>query len=321
VSVCFTVLPLPVAAGFGAVVSGLRHANLADAQTRAALLDLFVDKGVIVFRGLDGGADAHVELSQIFGEPEMHPLFKDIPVQHPTLIDLCFNVAEQETYEIYGELRGGWLPWRSDLIYVDRINRGGILRPIRISAHGGETGFIDQIAAYDGMPDALKRRREGLNIIYKPDFNPMHQKFGTRQGVRMIKGSDRLRRLELQRRPRVIHPLVYVQAETGRRVLNLSPWFADAIEGMENEDGDALLAEIASYVTRPDLAYFHSWKMDEMVLWDNWRMIHCANGVPVAETRHMQRTTIAGDYALGRVEIPMGGGHARADDRVLIPTV
>jgi taurine dioxygenase len=97
VSVCFTVLPLPVAAGFGAVVSGLRHANLADAQTRAALLDLFVDKGVIVFRGLDGGADAHVELSQIFGEPEMHPLFKDIPVQHPTLICASTSLSRKPT--------------------------------------------------------------------------------------------------------------------------------------------------------------------------------------------------------------------------------
>ena len=37
-----------------------------------------------------------------------------------------------------------------------------------------------------------------------------------------------------------------------------------------------------------------------MVLWDNWRVLHCASGVSPEQTRVMHRTTIAGDYALGR---------------------
>lgn len=41
--------------------------------------------------------------------------------------------------------------------------------------------------------------------------------------------------------------------------------------------------------------------MDETALWENGRMIHCATGTAIDETRHMQRTTIAGDYALGRI--------------------
>jgi taurine dioxygenase len=36
------------------------------------------------------------------------------------------------------------------------------------------------------------------------------------------------------------------------------------------------------------------------VLWDNWRVLQCATGVPPDQTRVMQRTTIRGDYALGR---------------------
>jgi taurine dioxygenase len=39
-----------------------------------------------------------------------------------------------------------------------------------------------------------------------------------------------------------------------------------------------------------------------MVLWDNWRMVHCCTGVPLNDQRHMRRTTIAGDYGLGRFE-------------------
>jgi taurine dioxygenase len=36
------------------------------------------------------------------------------------------------------------------------------------------------------------------------------------------------------------------------------------------------------------------------MLWDNWRTLHCCTGVPPEQTRVMQRTTISGDYALGR---------------------
>ncbi len=47
-----------------------------------------------------------------------------------------------------------------------------------------------------------------------------------------------------------------------------------------------------------------------MVLWDNWRMLHSARGIAPTDRRRMQRTTIAGDYALGRTE----GREAREND-------
>jgi taurine dioxygenase len=94
--------------------------------------------------------------------------------------------------------------------------------------------------------------------------------------------------------------MVYTQAETGRKVVNVSPWHAVAIEGMENEEGDALLREVIDHLIRPEMAYYHQWQNDDMVLWDNWRMLHSARGVPPGEQRKMRRTTIAGDYALGR---------------------
>ena len=100
--------------------------------------------------------------------------------------------------------------------------------------------------------------------------------------------------------PRVIHPMVFTQAETGRKVLNVSPAFAEGIFELGGLDGDNLLREVISHCTDPATAYFHQWREDDMVLWDNWRVLHCATGVPPEQTRVMQRTTIKGDYALGR---------------------
>ena len=293
--------PLPGQPAFGAVVTGLAPDDLGDASVQEALRRLWIDAGVIVFRGLDGGEDSHLQLSRIFGQLQDHMMFRGQPDYHPELIELRYT-GEQETYEVDGRDLGAWLPWHSDLIYTDRINRGGILRPIVLPRAGGETGFIDRIHAYDTLPDDLKTRIEALNVLYLPDFDATRQKFGRTANIRLTRTTPRMQEAIAQKLPRTIHPLVYRQPETGRKVLNVSPWFANGVEGMENEEGDAILKAVIEHLIRPDLAYFHEWQAEDMVLWDNWRMTHSAKGVATDDRRIMRRTTIAGDYALGRVE-------------------
>ena len=300
-SMAYRVSPLPGQAAFGAVVTELTPDDLGNESVQASLRALWIDAGVIVFRGLEGGEDSHLRLSRIFGTLQDHMMFRGQPDYHPELIELRYT-GEQETYEVDGEDRGAWLPWHSDLIYTDRINRGGILRPVVLAKSGGETGFIDRINAYHTLPEALKARFEGLNVLYLPDFDATRQKFGRTANLRLTRTTARMQDAIAQKLPRTIHPLVYRQPETGRKVLNVSPWFANAIEGMENEEGDAILKAAIEHLIRPDLAYFHEWQPEDMVLWDNWRMTHSAKGVPTDDQRIMRRTTIAGDYALGRVE-------------------
>jgi taurine dioxygenase len=187
---------------------------------------------------------------------------------------------------------------------VDRINRGGILRPVRLPGRLGQTGFIDKIAAYASLPDRLKQRIDGLEIVYKYDLDPARQRFGRTADVTVERFTPGV--LSIQNRlddfPRVVHPLVYVQRETGRKVLNLSPWFAVGIAGMMDAAGDALLEEVARHIVDDADVYLHDWASDDMVLWDNWRVLHSATGSPADQERWMLRTTIEGDYGLGRPE-------------------
>ncbi len=69
---------------------------------------------------------------------------------------------------------------------------------------------------------------------------------------------------------------------------------------MGGPKGEALLAEVIDYAIDPSQAYFHEWQEGDLLLWDNWRTLHCAAGVPADQTRIMERTNIAGDYELGR---------------------
>ena len=47
----------------------------------------------------------------------------------------------------------------------------------------------------------------------------------------------------------------------------------------------------------------------ELVIWDNWRLVHSASGHSREHGRLVHRTTIEGDYGLGRWETePEGAG-------------
>ena len=69
---------------------------------------------------------------------------------------------------------------------------------------------------------------------------------------------------------------------------------------MDRDESDSLLEELAEHLCDPRYAYLHKWGQDDMVVWDNWRVIHGAAGVPLHCKRLAERTTIMGDYKVGR---------------------
>src|SRR5262245_60247121 len=102
---------------FGAIVTDLDPATLDDPAVAAALRALWIDRGLVVFRGLTG-LGTHVRLSRVFGEPELHPLRVTAFDRPPEISDIAYDPADGDVYELDGEQRGGWLPWHFDLVYV-----------------------------------------------------------------------------------------------------------------------------------------------------------------------------------------------------------
>jgi len=132
-------------------------------------------------------------------------------------------------------------------------------------------------------------------------------RFGQPRGYRQI--SLRQAIVEMFERirdtPRAIHPAIW-QRDSGEKVLHVSPWQAAGIEGCENPDGDALLDALIREIYQKMRPYRHEWKPTDMVIWDNWRFLHSVSGHSPQHQRRVQRTTIQGDYGLGKVESQAG---------------
>ena len=67
----FHTAQLPGQDRYGVVVTGLAPGAIDDPEVRQALFDLWIDKGLVVFRGIEGGVDTQVRLSEIYGEPRI----------------------------------------------------------------------------------------------------------------------------------------------------------------------------------------------------------------------------------------------------------
>jgi taurine dioxygenase len=108
---------------------------------------------------------------------------------------------------------------------------------------------------------------------------------------------------EYEDRPRAIHPAVWTRS-SGEKVLHVSPWMAKGIEGSDDAAAEVMLTEVCDEIVEAaeGLSYFHLWEPTDMVIWDNWRVLHSVSGSAPENGRCMHRTTIAGDYGLGRFE-------------------
>ncbi|HTV95141.1 MAG TPA: TauD/TfdA family dioxygenase [Steroidobacteraceae bacterium] len=291
---------------FGARIRSTTRTALADPEVRRQILDLFEARGIIVFENVEPTTQMHVAISDVFGPLKEHPNPAVARVDKdslPGVIDMHTKAGESGIVELDGRRMSAWIPWHFDHCYNDQLNRAGVLRAIEIAPQGGLTGFADGIQLYEALSPALRSRIERQNIIYKMDVIYSNMRFGKPKGLLEIseKPSARAVNEAAKHTPRAIHPAVWTR-RSGEKVLHVSPWMAQGIEGQENDQGDALLEAVCQEIAEKSLAYHHQWQLTDMLIWDNWRMLHSVTGMNPSHSRRMQRTTIKGDYGLGRFE-------------------
>ena len=72
-----------------------------------------------------------------------------------------------------------------------------------------------------------------------------------------------------------------------------------AIEGMTNDEAQALIEELTALTTAPGCTYLHAWRPGDVVMWDNRAILHRGRPWPGDKPRYMVRTTISATDADG----------------------
>jgi len=310
--------PLIEGRHFGVRIRGITFEQTNDAAVRDKVNALFEKHGMIVFEQVEPSGRMHVALSNVFGPLKDHPS-KAVPRVDqdgmPGVIDMETKVDEEGSLRVEGRTVISWLPWHFDHAYNNELNRAGVLRAIDIPPEGGLTGFLDGMELYQRLSPELRERIEGKNILYRMNVIMKNFHFGAPKDFAVL--SERPSADEVMEAskdvPRAVHPAVWTRG-SGEKVLHLSPWMAEGIEGEETPEGNALVDAVAReiFALGKELAYWHEWSTTDMLIWDNWRVLHAVSGHDPRFSRRMQRTTIKGDYGLGYFE-----GGASNDNKIL----
>ncbi|RYE81111.1 MAG: TauD/TfdA family dioxygenase [Oxalobacteraceae bacterium] len=169
------------------------------------------------------------------------------------------------------------LLWHTDLSFVPNRARITVLSARELPPEPPPTEFADMRAAWDALAPERQHALEGLQVE--------HSIFWSREQMGM-KASDFSEETLRERKP-VVHPLVRINARTGRKSLYLAS-HASHVLGRPQEEGRAMIRELMAHATRPEFVYSHHWKPSELVMWDDSWTMHRATPYKDKHPRQMR---------------------------------
>jgi taurine dioxygenase len=296
-------------ANVGVEVSGFDIRKPLDVELRASLISLWNEHGILLFRNQEVDPESQIEFSRVFGPLELHPLKATTSEDFPELFTLVNDPVKEKymTASYKGKNMVSKLDWHMDLHYTGKPNRGAILRSVVVATEEGKTGFGDLAKAYDALDEQTKTLLAKLEVVYSFSMQRRHMRFVDMEGYEPgyyspKKPSD----MNFPSFPEVAYPAVVTHPVTGRKVLEVAEQMLDRFvaphkAGLSNDEAIDLMQSLVEHTRKPEFHYFHQWRDGDLILWDNWRAMHCTTGTPPGIERVIHRTTIMGDTTLGRV--------------------
>ncbi|WP_370680022.1 TauD/TfdA dioxygenase family protein [Comamonas sp. GB3 AK4-5] len=285
----FVIRPVPGAAGdLGAQVLGLDLSRpLSDADFNR-LQRAHWQHHVLVFRDQRITPAQQVAFSRRWGPLQIHVLRQFQLQGHPEILQVSNVRNAQGQPEGLGD--AGQL-WHSDLSYKEKPSLGSLLHAQELPSEGGDTLFADQHAAYDALPEALKKQLVGLQAehSYLLHYETLRAKSPWRPALTQSQIDEV--------RP-TVHPVVTTHPGNGRKALFVSEHFTSRILGLPGDESRDLLDQLFAHSVQPQFVYRHQWQPYDMVFWDNRSVLHLAAGTPAHLRRRLYRTTVEGDTPL-----------------------
>ena len=166
-----------------------------------------------------------------------------------------------------------------------RPPKATMLFAVQLPSRGGDTQYVNVHDAYDDLPEATKRKIDGLKAVhvYQSKYSPRRLGHISEESLRDIP-------------PPGVHPLVRTHPENGRKALYLNPVRMESIVGMEDTEALELIGELMRHATQTKYEYRHQWHYGDWVIWDNRSVLHQANtDYDLTERRYLYRLMLKGE--------------------------
>jgi alpha-ketoglutarate-dependent 2,4-dichlorophenoxyacetate dioxygenase len=275
----------PVTPHFAAEVGDIDLALPLDTDTLQAVRDAFAAYAVLVFPAQSLTVQQHLAFARNFG-----PL--EVTVQralHTEKLRVPENIADIANMDAEGRLwkkesrlrlfQMGNRLWHTDSSFKAPSAYASMLYARSVAPVGGHTEFADMRAACDALPAATRAKLQGLVAEHSLMYSRRRLGF-TQFTPEERKAFAPVRRPLLRRIPESGRESLYVASHIGK------------IDGMPDDEAEALVAELVAHATQRQFTYTHRWRVGDLVMWDNRCTMH--RGTEFDDTRwprDLQRAT------------------------------
>ena len=267
--------------GLGAEILGVDPRYPLDAATLEALRAAWHAHLILLFRDVDWTIAQHIAFTRQFGELELHG---DKGLRGDNIAEL-FRVTNRITDGKRSNTAEVGRKWHSDGSFMARPSGGSMLHCRALPSVGGNTLFTNMYLAYETLSETLRKIIERLYVVNDVALAPEYRVMDPAQVAQSIRDN-----------PPMKYPLVRVHPGTGRKALYVSDMLTREIWGMTRQESEGLIRFLCTHATRPELTYRHTWRVNDLILWDNRCTMHLAPAdYDPDELRDMCRTTLAGE--------------------------
>lgn len=250
-------------------------------ETFAGIERAFYAHQVLSLRGQDITAAQFVAFARRLGPPQPHVIDQFHHPGDPNILILS-NV------KVDGKptgLQDAGSYFHTDYSYLAVPARATTLYSRVVPKVGGDTLFANQIAAYDDLPEAMKKRIEPLLAIHH---------YGNRQDQdeQSRTAASRLNAEQKGRMPVVTHRVARPHPVTGRKALYAVSGSSFGIVGMPDDEARDLLDELAAHATKECYRLRFSYGVGDIVIWDNAALLHSATLIDPDDARTLWRITV-----------------------------
>ena len=269
----------------GAEVRGIDITSPIDAETFDKLRGALCEYAVLVFHEQAITDEQHVVFSEGFGSLEMtmanDPIGDGGPIGVISNLDENGDIIPPEDsrtlYTVANTL------WHSDGSFKRVPLRGSLLSAKVIPPEGGETEFASLTAAYAALPEQKKVEIERLIV----EHSIAHSRAQIAPNL-----MDEAFQKDT---PPANQRLVRTIPETGKKALLVGS-YTTRVHELPIEKGRTLLKELLEWSTQPQFVYRHTWRVNDLVVYDNRCCLHRGRSWDRGKyKRVLHRTTLAGD--------------------------
>jgi len=278
----------------GAEVVGLDLSQNINDETLNKLIDHFHKNAVLVVRDQRLTPEQHIAFSKRIGPLQIHVQKTYHLPGYPEVYSIS-NCLDENGKPI--GLADAGKVWHTDLSYMKEPSRCSLLHALEVPHDDkgvplGNTEFINTQFAYERLPEDLKQSIKGLKAVHS--YQKVYDEI---QALKREGAANLMPLTEEQKKtvPPVEHPIVIAHPYTGKPILFVNEGITESIVGMSPDESKKLLARLYAHLKKPEFKYSHSWRVGDLLMWDNFATQHFAvHDYELPRRRRMRRTTVKG---------------------------